>query len=113
MPGGAEKEVVVVYSLGNFISNQRQPNTDGGILFQVDLLKEKGSPKVRTGRYGYLPVWRYMHKEDNGKTTYYALPVRRLADNPALFRGGLPTTAKNGMTKFADALRKRMGDTEW
>ena len=35
MPDGSEKSAVVVYSLGNFISNQRKEHTDGGILFQV------------------------------------------------------------------------------
>jgi poly-gamma-glutamate capsule biosynthesis protein CapA/YwtB (metallophosphatase superfamily) len=110
---GSEKEAIVVYSMGNFISNQRQPNTDGGIMFQIDLLKDKGSAKVRTGKYGYLPVWRYIHKDANGKITYYALPVNRLLNDPDRFRGGLPVEAKNGMTKFGTALRKRMTAPEW
>lgn len=111
MPNGTEKEAIVVYSMGNFISNQRQPNTDGGILFQVDLLKTKGSPQVRVGRQGYIPVWRYIHKPAGGKATYYTLPVSRLERNPDLFKGMAPAS-RTAMLKFTEALRKRVNYTE-
>ena len=35
---------LVVYSLGNFISNQRERYTDGGIMFAMDLEKHDGVP---------------------------------------------------------------------
>ncbi|HMX40585.1 MAG TPA: CapA family protein, partial [Saprospiraceae bacterium] len=112
MPDGTYKEALVVYSMGNFISNQRQPNTDGGIVFQVDLLKTKGSPEVRIGRSGYLPVWRYIHRPAEGKSTYYALPVKRLEQNPDLFKNMAPAS-KAAMLKFAAALRQRLEYREW
>lgn len=112
LPDGTRKEVMVVYSLGNFISNQRQPNTDGGILFQVDLLKTKGSPQVRIGRQGIIPVWRYMHKPAAGKVVYYALPVAQLERNPDLVKDMAPAARKN-MQQFAEAVRKRLGVAEW
>lgn len=111
MANGATKEALVVYSMGNFISNQRQPYTDGGILFQVDLLKTKGSPAVRMGRHGYLPVWRCIHKPAAGKATYYALPVSRLERHPELFNGMAPAS-RTAMLKFAEGLRKRLNYTE-
>lgn len=107
MPNGSQKEALVVYSLGNFISNQQQPNTDGGILFQVDLLKTKGSPEVRIGRSGMIPVWRYIHRAANGKTTFYAVPIGRAEANPDLVPG-MALTAQNAMLKFAENLRKRV-----
>lgn len=107
MADGSEKEALVVYSLGNFISNQIQPNTDGGILFQVDLLKRKGSPEIRIGEHGMIPVWRYIHKDAAGKATYYALPVSSLERNPDLVPG-MPLSSQNALFKFADALRKRV-----
>ncbi len=107
MPDGSVKEAVVVYSLGNFISNQRQPNTDGGILFQVDLLHRKGVPYAETGEYGYLPVWRYMHKKSNGQVSYHALPVDRLQRNPDLFPE-MPAASRAAMKDFAEKLRVRM-----
>ena len=46
--------VPVVYSLGNFISNQRERYRNGGIMFTLEITKtEKTLP---TG-FSYLPVW--------------------------------------------------------
>jgi len=107
LPNGSQKEAIVVYSLGNFISNQQQPNTDGGILFQVDLLKTKGSPQVRVGQHGIIPVWRYIHKSSTGKTTFYTLPVARLERNPDLFNG-MAAPARSAMLKYVAGVRKRL-----
>jgi poly-gamma-glutamate synthesis protein (capsule biosynthesis protein) len=108
---GTTKEALVVYSLGNFISNQTKPDTDGGILFQVDLLKQKGSQKVTVGKNGIIPVWRYVHKSSNGKSTFYALPVSRLEKNPDLFPG-MAEASRTKMKQYAEALCKRIGYTE-
>jgi poly-gamma-glutamate synthesis protein (capsule biosynthesis protein) len=107
MPNGAQKEALVVYSLGNFISNQQQPNTDGGILFQVDLLKKKGSPEVLVGQHGIVPIWRYIHKPVNGKTTYFAVPIARAEANPELIPD-MPLTTQSLMFKFGNNLRRRV-----
>lgn len=111
LPDGSVKKAIVVYSLGNFISNQQQPNTDGGILFQVDLLKQKGSPKVTAANAGIIPVWRYIHKPASGKSTFYALPVARLEKNPDLFPG-MADAARVKMKQFAAALRMRLAYPE-
>lgn len=54
-PYEATRQGVVFYSLGNFVSNQRQRYTDGGVLAQVDLVR------YPDGRIEYtaeaLPVW--------------------------------------------------------
>ena len=108
MPDGSIKEAIVVYSLGNFISNQKQPNTDGGILFQVDLLKKKGSPEVRVGKQGIIPVWRYIHKPGDAKATYHTLPVSMLERNAEYFKG-MSASGRASMLKFAEGVRKRLG----
>jgi hypothetical protein len=108
MPDGSSKEAIVVYSLGNFISNQKQPNTDGGILFQVDLLKKKGSPEVTVGKQGIVPVYRYIHKTASGKSTYHVLPVSLLERNPDYFKG-MNAASRTAMLKFTEGVRKRLG----
>jgi poly-gamma-glutamate synthesis protein (capsule biosynthesis protein) len=108
---GSVKEALVVYSLGNFISNQQKPDTDIGILFQVDLLKQKGSPKVTVGKNGIIPVWRYIHKPAGKKSTFYALPVARLERNPDLFPD-MAEASRAKMKQIAEALRKRVSYTE-
>ena len=111
MPDGSAKEVIVVYSLGNFISNQQQPNTDGGILFQVDLLKHKGSPKITVANAGIIPIWRYVHKPAGGKSTFYALPIARLERNPDLLPN-MAEAARAKMRQFVAGLRKRVSFAE-
>ena len=46
---------LVVFSLGNFISNQRDRYTDGGIITELDLEKTGKGTTIRD--YSYLPVW--------------------------------------------------------
>ncbi|MFM7400007.1 MAG: CapA family protein [Bacteroidota bacterium] len=110
-PEEPDKSVVVVYSLGNYISNQLKPHTDGGIMFEVELLKKEGADKAETGRNGIIPVWRYIHREPTGKTAYFAVPIARAEADPALISDMAPA-AKAAMLQFAADLRKRIGYNE-
>jgi poly-gamma-glutamate capsule biosynthesis protein CapA/YwtB (metallophosphatase superfamily) len=67
-PDGTTRQVPVVYSMGNFISNQKQPNTDGGIMVQVKLLKQNNQTTLQTIQY--LPIWRAIQQGN-----YYTLPA--------------------------------------
>lgn len=107
LPDGTRKQAIVVYSLGNFISNQKQPGTDGGILFQVSLLHRKGVPYAEVGGCGYIPVWRYIEKKANGKVNFYALPAGKYERNPDA-KPDLPLSAQNAMMKFVESVRKRL-----
>jgi poly-gamma-glutamate synthesis protein (capsule biosynthesis protein) len=69
------KKVVVAYSLGNFISNQTKPNTDGGIMLETELIKNLKTGKVTLGENHYIPVWRYIHKDSKRKSTYHVVPI--------------------------------------
>lgn len=106
-----DKNVVVVYSLGNYISNQLKPHTDGGIMFEVELLKKEGADKAETGKNGIIPVWRYIHKDSAGKTTYFAVPIARAEADPELVPDMAPA-ARTAMLQFAADLRKRIGYNE-
>lgn len=106
------KKVVVAYSLGNFISNQQQPHTDGGIMFQVELLHQKGVPYATLGKYGYLPVWRYI-RQSEGKTGFYAIPALLFKELESSFPE-MPAAARSKMDAYITALRKRLGESgEW
>ncbi len=59
---------LVAYSLGNFISNQRNRYRDGGILFEMVLTK---TDKTRIVHYSYTPVW--VHKPVRQSKTYFQL----------------------------------------
>jgi len=62
--------VPVIYSLGNFVSNQRDRYTNGGIVFEVDLKKDG---KTEITDYGYMPFWVYKFNR-NGANVYRLLP---------------------------------------
>ena len=66
---GARDSVPIIYSLGNFVSNQRKRYSDGGIAFEVHLQKTKIT------NYGYMPFWVYVYKHaKNGGNVFRMLP---------------------------------------
>ena len=54
--GDDKREGLVVYSAGNFISNQRQTAERTGILALVELVKPEGG-KAQLAAAGYIPTW--------------------------------------------------------
>ncbi len=79
------RKVPVAYSLGNFISNQRRPHTDGGILLEVELIKDPASGHTILNDCGYKTVWRYIHTKANGKKSFIVLPVDEYFTRPQAF----------------------------
>lgn len=66
-----QKERLVAYSLGNFISNQRKPNTDGGAMLQITLKKENNETFI--SKKGYYLTWVRKFEEKN-RLSYQILP---------------------------------------
>jgi len=64
-------ESVVYYSLGNFISNQRDINTDGGAIAYLEFTKKQN--KIHINRAGYLLSWTWKKIVDD-KYVYISLP---------------------------------------
>jgi poly-gamma-glutamate capsule biosynthesis protein CapA/YwtB (metallophosphatase superfamily) len=111
--GAGGRQVLTAYSLGNFISNQQQPHTDGGIMLQVELIKPHAGQRAVLGRWGYIPVWRYIHTRAGGKSSYHVLPVALFESGLAQFEG-MPAASREKMLRFAADLRKRLGAMpEW
>lgn len=108
--GGKTYYFLTAYSLGNFISSQPFANTEGGIIFEVNLRKENG--RVTLDDYHYIPVLRYTPFEQ-GRLKYYALPVSPFENNPDFLK--MPSDEREKMTAFAARIRKqldRFGATE-
>ena len=81
-PFDSTKYNIVVYSLGNFVSNQRAQYKDGGIVFGLQITK---SPYGTTlSDYSYLPFWVY-RVDLTGKPTFYVLPVDLYYQNESYF----------------------------
>ncbi len=75
------EQKLVAYSLGNFISSQTKPNTDGGIILKVKLEKNFQNGETYLMGHEYLPIWRHIEKKENGKKVYRVLPIRDFEEN--------------------------------
>jgi poly-gamma-glutamate synthesis protein (capsule biosynthesis protein) len=63
---------IVVYSMGNLVSNQRDVNTDGGIMIELTLTKTQGS-SIIDQNCRYMPYWVHRGTVDS-LYQYYIVP---------------------------------------
>jgi poly-gamma-glutamate synthesis protein (capsule biosynthesis protein) len=63
--GGNERSALVVYSMGNFLSDQRARYRDSGIIFEFSLVDD-GSGVVRAVSPRYVPTYVWRVKTDAG-----------------------------------------------
>ena len=73
-----------VYSLGNFISNQRTFPRDGSMILSIKFAKDPQSGKLQLAGYQTLPVWVYKFTEKD-KRHYEILPVEDFKLRPDYF----------------------------
>ena len=82
---GKDRDAFVIYSLGNFVSNQRNETiryTDSGIILNLEVIKDLDSGEISIGQISYVPTWvdRYT---TSGKWRYRILPAGRFIDQTA------------------------------
>jgi poly-gamma-glutamate synthesis protein (capsule biosynthesis protein) len=85
------KEHLVVWSLGNYVSNQRKQYTDGGAMFSLKLQKESGHTTIKDA--GYQLTWVY-NPVVKGKKQYYILPAARFENDTVLLDAQARTEIK-------------------
>ncbi len=73
----------VVWSMGNFVSNQRTRRRDGGAMIRLDL-QVKGD-SVCISDAGYVLTWVYTPTEE-GKRKFYILPCSAFENKPEFFQ---------------------------
>jgi poly-gamma-glutamate synthesis protein (capsule biosynthesis protein) len=78
----AQDEKILVYSLGNFVSNQRKPKTDGGAMVRIDL--RKAGDTLAVTNTGYYLTWVYTPIV-NYRKQYYILPCSKYENMPGFF----------------------------
>lgn len=76
------KDGVIVYSLGNFVSNQRKPKTDGGSMVRIDLTRQGNTVKISNA--GFYLTWVYTPVE-NFRLRFFILPCSEFEDKPDFF----------------------------
>lgn len=77
--GITDEPVLVAYSLGNFISNQRWRYSDGGIMLEVTLTKNEDI--VRLDNFRYEPFWVRRYPEKSVQL-YRLIPAINYLSNP-------------------------------
>jgi poly-gamma-glutamate synthesis protein (capsule biosynthesis protein) len=94
IPGkNPEQMVPVFYSMGNFISNQRQETlqnrfTEQGMIARVNLEFMKSTGTITSLGIEATPTWVDRYKR-NGKTVYEIIPLDdQMETNPALMESG-------------------------
>ncbi|HAE91763.1 MAG TPA: capsule biosynthesis protein CapA [Tissierella sp.] len=73
------KDNFIIYSMGNFLSNQRKENTDNpytedGIMVNLNIEKDFITGETIIKNRDYIPTWVYRYRE-NGKLFYEILPI--------------------------------------
>ncbi len=85
LPGNDSiKEHFVAYSLGNFISNQRKTKTDGGVMAQLVLKKNKGRTYIDTSNY--ILTWVYKKVRKGDIYDYFILPAANYENKKYFFK---------------------------
>lgn len=91
---------LLVYSLGNFISNQRKPYTDGGAMVRFVLTKNDSVTNI--SNVEHLLTWVYTPVVD-GRKRYYVLPASIYQ------KKGVPDNLPKGYDAMFEYLRLARG----
>jgi poly-gamma-glutamate synthesis protein (capsule biosynthesis protein) len=77
-----KNDFMVVYSLGNFISNQRKPKTDGGSMVRVEFTRNGDEYSISNAGYYltwvYTPIVKY-------RKNFFILPCSEFENKPDFF----------------------------
>ena len=98
-------QVPVIYSLGNYISNQRQQNQDGGVMVKVEI-DAKSKSLIKTS---FLPVWVYRGTL-NGDYQYHLIPTKDYFEKPTFYK--LNKKDSLSLSFFDQSTKKRLSNLE-
>ncbi|MCR2802935.1 CapA family protein [Paenibacillus soyae] len=75
-PDGQTKKALIIYSMGNFISNQRGDSKDYGVIFKVGIRKNVTEGVTELTEIEAIPTWVHRYKPDRSYR-YRVLPVEQ------------------------------------
>lgn len=73
---GSTKDGFVIYSLGNFISNQSDVNTQDTIILNLQITKSGKDDKISIDSFDYVPVYCY-NKGSGAKNRYELIDLKK------------------------------------
>jgi len=73
---GTERRGLIIYSMGNFISNQRGDTKDCGVIYKVIIHKNNNTNQTRIGEIEPIPTWVY-RSGVKGAYKYVIVPLEQ------------------------------------
>lgn len=107
--GGNIDTGFVIYSMGNFISNQRDPHTYEGIIVNLHFKKNVQTKKISLAKTDYVPTWVY--RGTNSKKLHVVFPALDTSAMDADFL--IPAdlleieNAKNNTSRLMDGTKEK------
>ena len=100
---GKVKKNLIIWSLGNFIANQRKPYANGGLMVKFDLVKNFAMHSTYVDNILYMPFWVY--KAEN-PIKYYVLPIYQFENDSTTLK--MTIEHKKDFEKFISDSRKHL-----
>ena len=97
------KIVPCFYSMGNFVSNQRQETlknryTEQGMVACIDFTYVPDTGEIKDVEYGCIPTWVEKYTNKDGKLKYFVIPlVGDFENNPELVASGHVSRAQQAL----------------
>ncbi|UVI27793.1 CapA family protein [Paenibacillus spongiae] len=93
-PDGSVRQGLIIYSMGNFISNQRGDTKDYGVIFKAGIQKNNVTGITTIGPVEAIPTWVHRYKAD-GTNRYTIVPLRQ-----SIEKRSIPYFSANGYTEL-------------
>lgn len=103
------KDNFIVYSMGNFLSNQRKESmdnkyTEDGVMVQIKLEKDFSKNQTVIKDISYIPTWVRRYKQDN-KLKYEIIPIEDFLQDKEL----KSQVDNNIITRIKESFNDTMG----
>ncbi len=107
-PRDTTKKKLVYWSLGNFISNQRNEHTDGGIMASFTIIKNKNTNQVRIENQTAIPYWVY--RNTTLYPGYFVLPAEQYLHDTVTFQ--FSKEDRSVFQRFVDNTNKMLRNSD-
>lgn len=102
---GSVRRGLIIYSMGNFISNQRGDTKDCGVIFKVHIHKDHDANLTTIGDVEAIPTW--VHRMKKNKVNHYQiLPMKQSIEKGGI--KGLTAADYKEMKRNLSILTKRL-----
>ena len=109
LPDGTEKEVFVVYALGNFISAQTKQHTRDTAILDMKITQNGETGKISIDEVDYTPV--YCHDKGKGVYNRYELiDIRTSMNEYEEGKGNISASLYNTLKSELADIEKVLGD---